>query len=71
MNNIFKNNHITKEQKTRGANAKYFSFLIIKNITENMNEKIKIHDKFTMPINAEIAEISLTSPPPKEYGFLK
>lgn len=68
---IFKKSHKINDGKIIGAKAKYLSFFRSKNAIANMNENINIHDKFTSPVNAEIAEISFTSPPPKEYGFLK
>ena len=59
------------EMKISGARAKYFSLFMSKNIMAKTTENIKIQYKFKIPVNAEIAEINLTSPPPNEYGFLK
>ena len=68
---IFRNNHKINELNTNGASARYLCFFTAKNTNAKAKENAKIHDRFISPTNAEIAQISFTSPPPKEYGFLK
>ena len=68
---IFKKSQSIKDANVNGARATYLSFFKINISKAIKKENTKIQLKFENPIKAEIADISLTSPPPNEYGFLK